>query len=272
MTEVLSALIERDQVTVSGPDAASFLQGQLSQDILSLADGASAWSFLLSPQGRIDALVRVLRTAPESFALDTDFGYGEAVEARLKRFLLRTRCDLSVSPCWVHLGPSVVTGVPLVSGFDRGVETLLTPDEGDRRADALDPGDAGSKSELELLRLRSMFPAMGSEIDERTIPAETGWVERAVSFTKGCFTGQELVARMDSRGNNAPRRLRLMELVGHANPGDELRDDGGEPVGQVTSATWSESDDCAIALGYLKRSVSGDAPVWGPDYKGRIVG
>ena len=92
--------IKRDVVLATGPDAATFLQGQLSQDVAGLAVGASAWSLLLQPQGKIDAWLRVTRRGEDAFALDVDGGYGAAVIARLNRFKLRTKCELEHLTDW----------------------------------------------------------------------------------------------------------------------------------------------------------------------------
>ncbi|HMQ29048.1 MAG TPA: glycine cleavage T C-terminal barrel domain-containing protein, partial [Acidimicrobiales bacterium] len=100
-------------------------------------------------------------------------------------------------------------------------------------------------------------PAMGTELDEHTIPAEAGVVERSVSFTKGCYTGQELTARIDSRGGNVPRHLRGLVLVGD---GAEVPPAGaeivvaGNVVGTVTSAAPGTAGG-VVALGYVKRGV-----------------
>src|SRR5579862_3131885 len=86
--------LARDVVRVSGPDAVSYLQGQMSQDIEGLAPGGSAWSLVLQPQGKIDAWVRVTRVGTDEALLDIDGGFGAALLARLQRFKLRTKADL----------------------------------------------------------------------------------------------------------------------------------------------------------------------------------
>jgi tRNA-modifying protein YgfZ len=201
--------VERDVVVVEGPDAASFLQGQLSQDVLALAVGEAALSFVLQPQGKVDALVRVTREADDRFALDVDPGYGQAVVDRLSRFKLRVKADIAAA----------------------GTRPLDAPwGDGDR--------------------VEARWPAMGKELDDKTIPAETGLVERAASFTKGCYTGQELVARIDSRGGHVPRRLRLVELGGPAPEGAVV-----EVAGQERGRLTSVSGDERFALAYLHRDV-----------------
>jgi folate-binding Fe-S cluster repair protein YgfZ len=87
----------RDVVTVTGPDAATYLQGQLSQDVAGLAVGDVAWTFVLQPQGKVDTWARVDRAGPETFRLDTDPGAGEGLVARLERFKLRTAVTLSLA-------------------------------------------------------------------------------------------------------------------------------------------------------------------------------
>jgi tRNA-modifying protein YgfZ len=237
-----SFVIARDAVEVHGPDAATFLQGQLSQDVVALAVGASALSFILQPQGKVDALVRVTRHDDERFVLDVEGGFGDAVVARLERFKLRVKSDLRLLGGWrcVAVRDGVVDGgLPAFWAAHDGVD-LLGPD-----VEA--PADLGSPTEYERLRIEAGFPAMGRELDERTIPEETGLVAAAASFTKGCYTGQELVARIDSRGGNVPRRLRGIRGSG-LQVGDAVVVDGRE-AGVVTSA----ADD--VALAYVRREV-----------------
>ncbi len=234
--------LHRDVVQVSGPDAESFLQGQLSQDVKRLAVGGSAWSFVLQPTGKVDVLVRVRRSADDTFVLDTEAGWGERLVARLQRFKLRTKADIATLD-WPAVAVRGVAGeppagalvaVPGVDGYD-----LIGPDA--PVGDAVDDADA-----LEHERIAARWPSMGHELDESTIPGEAGIVPLAVSFTKGCYTGQELVARIDSRGNNVPRHLRLVE--GPVGVGDVLLDDDDE-VGTVTSAAGG------LGLAYVMRRV-----------------
>src|ERR1035437_3626777 len=95
-TSVAAHRIDRDIVRVAGPDAVSYLQGQCSQDVAGLAVGGTAEALLLSPQGKMDAFVRVNRTGDDQFVIDTDGGFGEAVKARLERFRLRVKVELEL--------------------------------------------------------------------------------------------------------------------------------------------------------------------------------
>jgi tRNA-modifying protein YgfZ len=121
---------------------------------------------------------------------------------------------------------------------------------------------AATVSAYQALRIEAGVPALGAELTDRTIPAEAGVIERSVSFTKGCFTGQELVARIESRGGNVPRHLRGLVLEGGVVPpvGAEVQVDGAT-VGTITSAAASGRLDAPIALAYLGRAV--DPPTSG---------
>ena len=230
----------RDVVVVRGPDALSYLQGQLSQDLDALDVGDSAFSFLLQPQGKVDAWLRVTRTAEDEFALDVDAGWAEHVVARLRRFMLRVKIDIEPVDWHVAVLEGVEADAPdgawrVVSEVP-GTTTVLGPHV---------PEDL-PHTEYERLRIEAMVPRMGSELDESTIPAAAGIVDRSVSFTKGCYTGQELVARIDSRGDRTPTRLR--RIRGDVPVGATLQVDGQE-VGQVTSA------GPGVALAYVRRAV-----------------
>ena len=250
----LAVVVERDVVTVEGPDAAAYLQGQLSQDVDGLAVGQSAWTFVLQPQGKVDAWFRLTRTGDEAFRADVDAGHGAALLARLERFLLRTEAELALrtEPMVAVRGATTVEDarVPVLDpgwpGVD-GVDLLGT--------DQVPAGTAtGTIEDLERLRIQAGVPAMGAELTERTIPAEAGVVERSVSFTKGCFTGQELVARIDSRGGNVPRRLRRLEAETELVVGAEVVVDG-HVVGEVTSSVPATGGSPALALAYVARAV-----------------
>jgi folate-binding protein YgfZ len=203
---------QRDVVGVDGPDAASYLQSQASQDLRGMTVGESRWTFLLQPTGRVDVLARVTMVGDEIFRLDTDLSFGAVLEARLNRFKIRVK--------------ATVTAVGDASGS-------MAPNEDERIA-------AG-------------WPKMGAEIvPGETIPAETGLADIAVSFTKGCYPGQELVERMDSRGSTAPRHLAVLPRRPDDAPGAVVLRDGAE-VGTITSVGTTH------VLAYLKRGIDGSA-------------
>jgi len=275
MTEPFATWIERDVVTLTGPDAGSFLQGQLSQDVEDLPVGASTWSLLLQPSGKVDAWLRVTRTGEAAFELDVDGGFGDAVAARLQRFKLRTACDIEVSTVRPFLA---VRGVAV---DDPGARPIVWP--GTSGADL--PGDAGSAREVappagvgveraevyERARIQAGVPAMGRELTAQTIPVEAGqWlIDASVSFTKGCYTGQELVARIESRGGQAPRPVRGLRVEGAARAGDRVVADGVE-VGTLTSVSGLD-DGTTVALAPLPRAVRIGAEVDVGGRRGTVV-
>jgi tRNA-modifying protein YgfZ len=247
----------RDVVMVEGADARSYLHSQISQDVQPLAVGASAWTLLLEPTGKVDVLARVLRSGDAAYVLDVDAGAGDSLVTRLLRFKIRVKAEVSVIP-WSCIA---VRGVDASSvGAAAGAIAVATwwndPALG---VDLLGPAPQppaglrqGSVEELERARVAAAWPAMGMEITDATIPAETGVTDVAVSFTKGCYPGQELVERMDSRGAGAPRRLVALTATAGARPGDPIVVDGAE-VGVLTSVAGD------VALGSVRRSVADEA-------------
>jgi len=251
--------LARDVVRVSGPAAVSYLHGQLSQDIEGLAVGASAWSLVLQPQGKIDAWVRVTRVGTDEVLLDIDGGFGAPLLARLNRFKLRTRADLEPLD-WRCIairgaGARVVVegGVAFEWAGWAGVDLLAPAPEPPPGTVAADP------AAYEVRRIEAGLPRMGAELTERTIPAEAGVVEASVSFTKGCYTGQELVARIDSRGSNVPRRLRGLVMDGVVPVGTAV-ESAGRSVGTLTSSA-RHPDGHGVALAYISRDVEPPAEV-----------
>lgn len=263
--------VPRDVLRIEGPEAEAWLQGQLSQDVAALGVGEARWSFLLQPTGKVDALLRIARTDGATFVVDTDGGWGDAVMARLQRFKLRTRADLDTLTGWRMLavrGAGAVGLDPAPSGAAvaadphwpgvHGVD-LVGPDV------AVPDGVAECGLDAyEALRIEAGVPVMGAELTDATIPAEAGaWVvEQAVSFTKGCYTGQELVARIDSRGGHVPRPLRGLVVDGATPPPAGATVVAGErEVGRVTSAARSSTLDAVVALAVVHRDVDPPAPV-----------
>jgi folate-binding protein YgfZ len=264
-------VLPRDMLTVSGPDAVEYLQGQCSQDVAALAEGSAAEALLLSPQGKVDAAIRVTRTAGDAFLIDTDAGFGEVAQARLLRFRLRVKVDIEpvVWVCLAVRGPDSGL-VPPAS--EPGVIRLPFEAPGFSGFDLIGPAPSWPEAvracglaAWEAVRIEAGIPLMGREITESTIPAEAGLVERSVSFTKGCFTGQELVARLDARGTKVARRLCGIVFDDRErrppSGGTIHTVDGEHQVGQLTSVSWSPGLDATIGLATLQRRVAPPAPV-----------
>lgn len=287
--EVGAVGLPRDVVRVHGPDALTFLQGQLSADVAALGPGDSTWSLLLQPQGKVDAWLRVTRRADaadgsQDVVIDLDGGAGEAAVKRLERFKLRVDATIE-SLDWVCIalrGPAAAsvdvsaTGAALVLPVDwRGLPgvDLLGPS-----VSVPDGVHEGGLDAFTNVRVEQGWPVMGAELDDTVIPAEAGqWlIDSSVSFTKGCFTGQELVARIDSRGGNTPRHLRGVVVGTNVIPpvGAEIVVNG-EVRGTLTSVGESLDLRAPVALAYVHRSVDVPAEVtlrWdGGDAPARVV-
>jgi folate-binding protein YgfZ len=262
----VASIATRAVIRVSGPDALSYLQGQLSQDIAAIKPGESADALLLSPQGKLDAYVRVGVRSQEELLVDLEPDYGELALARLQRFKLRVKAtlDMSIEPMVILRGPRSRDLV--APGVSETTFAYLVEWPGLVGIDVVGAGaalpvgvDIGDPAALEVARIEAGWPLMGRELDEQTIAAAAGVLERTVSFTKGCYTGQELVARLDSRGNNVPFRLRSLVIDDAASVVPESASKlfvAEKSVGTLTSAAFDANLDRVVGLGYVHRDVA----------------
>jgi folate-binding protein YgfZ len=226
---------------VAGPDAADYLERMVSNEVANLGPGQAREALLLTPKARVIAPLVVLRRAEDDFLLLTEPELGETVRSQLLRTRFAAKCEIEREE---HTSTVVL-------GEGDGIPTA---DYGVPAREVLDGGEAdGDVEELERLRIEAATPRFGREIDDRVLPAEAGLTERAVSFTKGCYPGQEPIARLHYRGK-ANRRLAVLELEeDHAPPAEAEIVFGEKVVGRVTSAVPG------LALGYVRREVTGDA-------------
>jgi folate-binding protein YgfZ len=232
--------LERGYVAVTGPDSGEFLERMLSNEVVSLEPGEARPALLLTPKSRIVAPLRVVREEPDSFLLITEASLAETAAQNLLRARFAAKCEIELKPYrgYLQLG----SGEGIWNG-DYGVEAFESWAEGER--DAAEPDE-----QLERLRIEAGTPVWGRELDEKILPAEAGLDETHVSFTKGCYPGQEPIARLHYRGR-PNRRLRVLE-VADAKAGEEIVHEG-KAVGRVTSAVPGR------ALGYIRREVLDDA-------------
>jgi tRNA-modifying protein YgfZ len=239
------ALRRRSFVRVAGPDAADFLQRMVSNDVEALAAGEACPALLLTPKARVIAPLVVWRRADEDFLVLTEPELGEAVRAHLLRMRLRARCEIEAEEHEAVLlfgsADGFATDFPSArETVDAGLEPTLSEDELERR------------------RVAAGVPRWGREIDERVLPAEAGLEPTHISFSKGCYPGQEPVARLHFRGhpNRGLRVLRLDELPEY--DAELLYED--KVVGRVTSAV-PDADGSVVALAYVRVEVPDDAPL-----------
>jgi folate-binding protein YgfZ len=270
---------ERATLDVLGPDAADFLQGQVTNDVLALGPGHGCYAVMLNPKGRVLADLRILRVAPDRFLLDTEVTTLETVLRELRMYKIGRRVEVVETPerAVVSLiGPrsdeiagaaldAVVGGEEHSLGETRDGTLLVRTNVG---VDAIADGDrlvearerllaAGahpvSLAAAEILRVECGRPRYGLDMTDDNLPAEAGIVERAVSFTKGCYVGQEPVARMYYKGH-PNRHLRGLRLSRQTERGTALFASGKE-VGRVTSPALSPALG-PIALALVRREVS----------------
>lgn len=261
-------------VVVDGPDATKFLQSLVSQDLDAIADGQSAPSLLLTPQGKLDVVFRATHAGDEWW-LDTEAADAQRLAESLARYRIRVKVEIDDRTSTTGLA-SVIGGVG-ATGADAaaaGVQVLPTewvdapgadllgPLDAVRLAvDALDPApDCWSTQRFEAFRIECGVPRFGVDITEKTIPQEAFLDQDAVSFTKGCFLGQELVTRIDTRGH-VNKYLRRLDVDGAAVPptGATVVVDDRE-VGTVTSAAATH-DGRVVALATVRREVEPPADV-----------
>jgi folate-binding protein YgfZ len=229
-------------VCAAGPDAASYLERMLSNEVETLGVGDSCEALLLTPKGRVIAPMRVFRRGDDDFLLLTEPEAAEPLRAELQRMRFAAKVEIEPEEHRSYLLVGDVNGG--VPNADYGIPAGEILDADPPALPAL------SDEELEALRIQACKPRFGSEIDESILPAEAGLDETHISFTKGCFPGQEPVARLHYRGH-PNRRLRVLE-ADEAEPGTELVWEG-KVVGRVTSAVPG------LALAYVRKEVPDDA-------------
>jgi tRNA-modifying protein YgfZ len=200
----------------------------VSNDVEALAVGDRCDALLLTAKARVIAPLRVLRRSEDDFLLLTEPELGETVRTELlrMRFAAKAEIEPEEHESWLVLG---------------GEEVL----------DERPPGDVIDDEEFERWRIEAGIPRWGREIDDRVLPAEAGLDETHISFTKGCYPGQEPIARQRYRGK-VNRKLRVLDLEGEAPSGTELLLDG-KTVGRITSSVPG------VALGFVRVEVPDDA-------------
>ncbi len=238
--------LQRELIHVTGADALSYLQGQLSADVLAGPD--CRWSLLLEPNGKLGWLLLV-KVEADSATLSVEAGQADAVVARLQRFMLRTDAQFVVER--VAVRRTRLKGEPAPGSW---VHRWCDQDLVDEPQDAAD--DDGRFEELAdaALRVDLGLPANGVELNAELFASSLGSaaLSAASSGIKGCYVGQELVARTSSRGTTAPVALVRVNGSGEQpEAGALLCADGGE-VGQLT--TVAAQPVGWVALARLRRS------------------
>jgi folate-binding protein YgfZ len=224
----------RAYVRVQGPDAVDYLNRMLSNDV---PEEGSADALLLTAKARVIAPVLVWRRGTDDVLLLTEPELGEALRTQLVRMRFAAKCEIELEE---HVSTVVLGGGDGIPNRDYGVPAVEVLDS-----------DLDGDADLERLRIEAATPRYGRELDDRVLPAEAGLEERAISFTKGCYPGQEPIARQHHRGK-VNRRLRVLEVEG-APAAETPVVHGEKEVGRVTSAVDG------LALAYVRVEVPDDA-------------
>jgi folate-binding protein YgfZ len=263
---------ERGKLALTGDGAKEFLQGQITNDVLALTPGTGCYAAFLTPKGKMLGDLRVL-DAGDELLLDCERVALQELFDMIRRFSIGYDVELHKRTLECGLlslfGPDVVGGVPDAEHShvlahvgevemrairtDLGLDLLCDAADVDALKHALDVPEL-TEEQAELGRIEQGRPRYGTDLDDSVIPQEAGLNERAVSFTKGCYVGQETVARLFYRGkpNRSLRGLRLSEP---AQSGAALRL-GDRQVGQITSVACSPTFG-SIGLALVRR----EAPV-----------
>ncbi len=257
---------------VRGPDTVRFLQDLVSQEVAAVVPGAVTRSLLLSPQGKLRAVLWLLR-GEEEVGLITETPFAEQAREDLARYRIRVQVDIERDPrpvleVWGPQGETVLADCGLVIGEgwtrdgERVVASAALGPLPRRFVLGVPPADLAAAGAIpagglavRAVRVEAGEPRMGIDIDEKTIPQESGLVPATVSFTKGCYLGQELVARIDSRGH-VNRSLRGVLMTENLLPPHGAEVVVGERVmGTLTSVAESLTLRAPAALCLLRREV-----------------
>ncbi len=268
---------ERGKLALSGSEAKSFLQGQVSNDTESLTEGHGCYAAFLTPKGKMLGDLRILDTGQE-LLLDTERVSLQELFNMIRRFSIGYRAELhkrtlecglesligpqsdAVAQAAFGAAPGPAEHEHLVAGEVRlirtaaGIDLLFDAAASERVRQAATAAGAEPVSEpaADCVRIEQGRPRYGIDLDDSVIPQEAGLNERAVSFTKGCYVGQETVARLFYRGK-PNRHLRGLRSDAPLEPGTELRYED-KPAGRVTSVAVSPRFG-PIALGFVRREV-----------------
>jgi folate-binding protein YgfZ len=265
----------RGKLAVRGAEAGEYLQGQLTNEIEELETGEGCYAALLDRKGHMQADVRVLRTAPDEFLLDTEDVGLEAARRHLQTYNIGRDAEVSdetseralfslIGPRSAEVAAAVpgeahgsekieIEGIPCLAISTRdGIDLACGAEDGNALFAALIERGAGEigTDAAEIARIEAGVPRFGAEMSPGTMPAEAGIVDSAVSFTKGCYIGQETVARLHYKGR-PNRQLRGLRFDSPATSGAPLRL-GEREVGTVGSACISPALG-RIGLAILRR-------------------
>ncbi len=264
---------DRAWLEVTGPDAAGFLQSQVTNETEELAAGSGVYAALLDRKGHLQAEMRILRLDGERFLIDTEATTGPALLKHFSMYKIGRKVEVGETDraLFSLIGPAAVEVTGLTPGSENdftetviagagclvavtalGLDVICDPGSSDAVRAQLEADRAVpvSAEAAEILRVERGRPRFGFDMTEANMPAEAGIVDRAVSFTKGCYIGQEPVARLHYKGR-PNRHLRGLRPGGPVAHGDPVRL-GDRQLGEVGTAVLSPASG-RIALSILRK-------------------
>jgi tRNA-modifying protein YgfZ len=243
----MATVLDRDLIRARGRDALAYVHSMVSNDVERLGVGEGVYALLLTPKARLIADLEIFRTGDDELVIACGRGRRDEVLATLARSRFRRKVELEPAEGWV------------VAGEAPGALASLTTPAGVEALTSVPPPGVDGEEAWELARVEAGMPRFGREFDVGAMPAEVGLVPLAVSFTKGCYPGQEPVARLQYRGHSN-RVLRGLAFAAEPPaPGARVVHDDRE-VGRVTSVAVSPAFG-PIGLAVIRREVDEGAPV-----------
>ncbi|PYT01847.1 MAG: hypothetical protein DMF63_03145 [Acidobacteria bacterium] len=249
----------RGLISVGGSEAVQFLDGMITNDVKTLEDGALMRAAFPNPQGRLLAVVRVTRNG-ERFLIETEEATRQKVFDNLFRFTMAGDFkveDLSNEYSYIRVyDRSFIPITPPFIEFDRrgGTEYFVHREDASDFVGELKYLDAIEISEalLDVLRIEAGTPLYGVDMDETTIIPEIG-IDDMISYTKGCYVGQEIIARIHFRGHVAKKLTGITAAEGSdLKPGEEIMTKDGKNAGRLTSITISPKLQKTVGLAYIR--------------------
>lgn len=264
-----------DAVAATGEQASWYLEGQLSVSLNDLVVGSSRRALLLDPDGLLVSPLAVQRSSDEEYLLLSPPGTYDSVKSRLERFRLRTKVNFELafgggislytfgdSSGASQAGNLVVEKIPYVASLDDLGTTQRPLREFVFRGQATEVQDLLSdflaSSNPELNRIIAGEPAWGREIRAGMNPTELGpvYIKARTDFNKGCYTGQELIERVDSRGYNTPKRFSCFIIFGQGESMDNesiVVTETGKTVATITSVQQVPRGNFSVGMGFIHR-------------------
>lgn len=267
---VVDLSARRSRLELTGADRHAFLHNFCTNDIRNLPENRGCEAFLLNAKGHVLFYVNVWR-GPESLVVETGGGRGAALAAHLDKYLIREQVTIvDRSAEWGELLVAGPQAAVAVADLPAGAFAMPTAWTREPNFTVVGPtatmavvrerlSAAGAPTcdfaALDAVRIEARFPLDGVDVSDKNLAQEVDRIERTISFKKGCYLGQETVARLDALGHVNKTlvvvRFAKAEVAAVPPAGTELTRDG-QPVGQVTSAAYSPKFETAIALAYVK--------------------